>query len=414
MIKFIERSGLDYFKLYILFYIFIVPWDLLKGINGTGAIVMLVWYLSIGNKKGYFIKFKEIFRNKALIFLFLFLFYNFLSLLWTEDIENGLKRVKDYNYYWILIPILFTVFNKEDALKGIYTFIFSFGVYSIFSVLIYFGLIHIDGSNSLNPQGIIGYSKSSIYMSLGVILSIFFAYYEKNNKLLRNIFLIIFLFSLISLSINNGRMAQLSFLATLIILMIVYRNYLFKYKKTIIFLLISIFIGILFLFNSGKTERFELGFKQLFSANKTNFEGSWGYRLYYYYVAADHIKEMPLFGAGVGDNKKHFDKFVQKHPSPAAQLRDYHSSHLDYLTKYGIIGYSIFLLSIIFLFIKLRKNKLYFFIGIVFFSITMLNAFGNNTLTQKPYNLIYVLFFVLLVILSKDSETKISNSLKVY
>ena len=44
------------FKIFLYLWIFILPWDFTKGIMGSFSIVMFIWWVLIGKKRGYLIK----------------------------------------------------------------------------------------------------------------------------------------------------------------------------------------------------------------------------------------------------------------------------------------------------------------------------------------------------------------------
>lgn len=83
---------------------------------------------------------------------------------------------------------------------------------------------------------------------------------------------------------------------------------------------------------------------------------------------------------------------------------------MDYLAKFGLFGYLLFLAGIFILLKELYLNDKYFFIlGLIFFSIVLIDSMGDIILLMKPFNNIYVLVFVLLAILvnSKNKQEKI-------
>ena len=219
--------------------------------------------------------------------------------------------------------------------------------------------------------------------------------------------LFITVISFIALFANNGRIGQISFFATIFILMIYHRQYLIEYKKTLILFIISILFGFSLLYSFGKLDRFIIGAKELIVLENTQFAGSWGHRAYMWYAAADGVSNHPFFGAGVGDTIDEFIEYGNKNPSKATWLRSYHNQHLDYLTKYGIVGYLLFLFSIFVLLQYLfRENRDFFVIGLIFFSISLIDSVGDNIIMHKPFNNIYALVFVLLAILVSKKKIK--------
>lgn len=394
------------FKLYIYLYILTLPWDFFKGIMGVSSTIMLLWWVMIAKDRGYFARLKELTKSYSIILLFLFLLYGILSLLWSDNMTYGLRHVARFKYYWITIPIIFSVFNKRDALIGLGVFVFSLGFYALLSFSIFLGFFEIGRSNSADPRGDLAYAVVTPYMAISTLLSILFAYITKEYKGLRNIFIAIFILSFIGLFTNNGRIGQVAFFVTLMILIYIHRDYFLRYKKVLLSIFLLLFVGFGVLYQKGQLDRFELGFKELSEVREHRFEGSFGYRAYMWFAAANQIQKTPLFGTGIGDNMDAFREYVKTHPTgnDAVEMSTYHNIHLDYLTKYGIVGYLIFLSSIVVLLKMLSCNKIYFSIGIIFFSISIVDSFADMLLTMKPYNNVFALFFVLLAILAKKDE----------
>lgn len=395
----ILNKNIEPFKIFLYLWILILPWDFTKGIMGIFSIIMIIWWLIIGKRKGYYTKLKEIFYNKSLLLFYIFLLYAYISLLWSNNLEFGINHLNFYKYYWIVVPILFTVFEKEDVKNVLYILVISFGLYALFSLSIFVGLFEIRDSNSSNPKGILAYAVVTVYMAITTLWAFYF-YLNEENKKMKYFMLFISIISFIALFANNGRIGQISFFATIFILMIYHRQYLIEYKKTLILFIISILFGFSLLYSFGKLDRFIIGAKELTILENTQFAGSWGQRAYMWYAAADGISNHPFFGAGVGDTIDEFIEYGNKNPSKATWLRSYHNQHLDYLTKYGIFGYLLFISSIFVLLNSLYKYDRYFFtIGLIFFSIVLVDSLGDIILLMKPFNNIYALVFTMLSIL---------------
>lgn len=394
----IFNKEIESFKIFLYLWILILPWDFTKGIMGNFSIIMIIWWLLIAKRKGYFLKLKEIIFNKPLLLFIFFVFYSYLSLLWTSNLEFGLSHLNFYKYYWIIIPVLFTVLEKEDVKNTFYILLTSFGLYALFSLSIFIGLFEIRDSNSYDPKGILAYALVTVYMAITTLWAFYFYLNEDNTKI-KYFMLFISIISFFALFANNGRIGQMSFFATMVILMIYYRKYLIEYKKILILFIISILFGFSLLYSFGKLDRFIIGSKEMSVLEETQFSGSWGHRAYMWYSAADGISNYPFFGAGVGDTIDKFIEYGNKNPSKATWLRSYHNQHLDYLTKYGIIGYILFLSSI-FILLKLlyRHDKYFFVVGLIFFSIIIMDSFGDIILLMKPFNNIYCVVFLLLSI----------------
>lgn len=393
---------LEPLKLLMYLWILLLPWDLYNGFMGTSVTVMTLLWLLIGKQKGYFCKLKEIFANKPLVLFISFILYAYLSLLWSNNLERGLVELKYYKYYWVLIPLIYTVFSKDDLKIAFSVLLFSFGFYAVFSLLIFFELIKIEGANRLDPRGVLAYANVTLYMAISTLYSFYFFLLEKSNKI-KHVFLFVSFISLCALFVNNGRSAQIAFLGTILIVFLFYFKHMLKFKYIALFSVCLIFLAAVFYYNPNRLDRFKIGYNELVNVfEKNEFKGSWGVRAYMWFAAADSISRHPFFGAGTGDTIDELIEFGKKNPSPATHLRTYHNQHLDYLTKYGIVGYILFLSGIASLLIQLYKNKSCFFpLGLIFFSMILIDSMGSTVLGMKPFHNIYVLVFVILTIASE-------------
>ena len=329
----------------------------------------------------------------------------FLWWFWSDNILLGLQELGFYKYYLIIILVFFSVFNKEDVKMSFYILVFSFGVYALFSLSIYVELFTIELkseiSNKSNPRGILKYAVVTFYMAISIFFAVYFFIKEENKKL-KYIFLLIAIISFFALLVNNGRMGQLSFLATLFVLMVYYRKYLFIYKKILLSFILIIVLGGIYLYNSPKIDRYIYGVKELqYSYDKEVFTGSWGTRLFFWKAISEFIPKNLIFGAGVGDARAELIKYEEQNLEIFKHriVKSYHNYHFELLAHFGILGYLLFAFSI-FSLLKLlyKEEKHFFYIGLVFFSMLFFSSMGDSILYYKPLNNIYILIFVLLAI----------------
>ncbi|WP_162198468.1 O-antigen ligase family protein [Aliarcobacter butzleri] len=344
--------------------------------------------------------------NKPLLLFSIFILYAILSLLWSDNIKVGIKELEYYKYYPIITLVFFSSFNKEDVKMAFYIISLSFGVYALFSLSIYFELFTIlkDGvikSDKTNPRGILPYALVTFYMAINIFLSVYFFTKEKSLKI-KYIFLIIAFISLITMLVNNGRMGQLSFIGTLFIIIIYYKRYFFQYKKILVSLILALIMSIYFLFSIDKVDRYLKGFNELtYSYENNKYNGSWGARLYFGKLALEIINKNLFFGIGVGDSLDEFRKYQMqtREMTDHIVVKQYHNQHFELLTKFGIVGYSLFLFGI-FLLLKIlyRKDKYFFYIGLAFFSMFFMAGLGDGILRMASFDNFFILVFVLLAI----------------
>jgi O-antigen ligase len=293
--------------------------------------------------------------------------------------------------------------NKEQALTAIKVVLMSFTAYSIFSIIIYFDLITIAGSSSLNPRGILRYSISTQYMVITFFSSLFFVFYSKlkEEKIL---FILAAFLSLLALLVNNGRTAQLAFLLIFFIFVVMFSM---KSKKLILISL-SVLIGIVFIFsqNEKMIDRFNTAVTEIKSINNDHtYSGSFGARLYFNKAGIEIIKDNFFLGMGPADNRH---KLVEMEKADkeykAVVIKHFHSEHMEILTAYGFIGYILIFSAVVLLIYKLKDKGLYFYISLSIFLTLFFVSFANKTLSLKPLNYVYVIFFILLSIIAYQSE----------
>ncbi|MFV0563251.1 O-antigen ligase family protein [Malaciobacter mytili] len=365
------------------------------------VIMFIVYY-----KKEVFVQLKVAFINKALILIGLYFLYTYLALLWTSNIEHGFAVQKVYREALFYIPILYIFLNQKTAEISLKLFCIGFGLYALYSIGYYLEFYQYGASTKDNPQGHLGYETVTVMMSLGVFFSSIFYYFESNNKM-KYLFLFIFIVCLIGLGINNGRAAQLSFLLVLITLIIIYRKNIFSKKTLIVFLSSIIILGVVFYKHK---DRFEIGYLELKKVVvEKKYEGSWGIRAYMYLTGIKIIKENPFFGVGSGDSKDTYRLIASKENSPHAWFSHMHNQHIELLSRYGFVGYSLLLISVIYLLYSIRENRKFFILGLVFYLTIFYNSFFNTLLDRKPIYILFFVIFALLAILNKKDIKSINN-----
>lgn len=414
MIEYFRNIKQDYFKIYMFAYIFLLPWNLFSGFFSNLTVILFIWWLFIAKKRGYFIKVKDIFTNKPLVIFYLFIIYALLSLLWSDNIKVGIKELEYYKYYPIITLVFFSSFNKEDVKMAFYIITFSFGLYALFSLSIYFEFFTIIKNGAIksdksDPKGILPYAVVTFYMAINIFLTIYFFLKEKSLKI-KYMFLSISFLSLVTILINNGRMGQISFIGTLFVVAIYYKKYFFEYKKALIFLILTLILSVSFLFNTNKIDRYLKGVDELsYAYQNDKYLGSWGPRLFFYKAGLELIPKNLIFGAGVGDAIIQFMEYQEANKDivPGRTYKHYHNLNFEFLAKFGILGYLLFLFSM-FLLLKMlyKREKYFFYIGLVFFSMFMISSFGDNITRMSNFSEFFILVFVLLSITLQNNENE--------
>ena len=349
---------------------------------------------------GAFITFKYVKNNeqrtKSLLIVILtygifFLLY-VISLLWTDDLDNGLKIVGKIAAFAIIPVIVFVLkpFKKSIQLKSFYRiFIFS----SVLSVIItiFFILFNIDdimGEQNkyfaniklrqiIEQVPLIG--EHPIYFSLLNAVALLLLFYNRFNNNLVNITFYLILTSGILIASTRGVMVASFF----VIILIAFQNIKKRNQRYFFVLLFLTGIGALSYFSPIKTRIKEITETKYIYPEGVHFN-SFNLRMAIYKCTLSIIKEEPIIGYGPGDVQKELNECYQQFETEAFVKKRYntHNQYFDYLASFGVIGLAIILYSFFFYAKVANKadNRLYLNFLILFY-IAMLteNILVRNT-----------------------------------
>lgn len=81
---------------------------------------------------------------------------------------------------------------------------------------------------------------------------------------------------------------------------------------------------------------------------------------------------------------------------------------MDLLTRYGIVGYMLVIVSAIYLVFLLRRYKESYYLALSFFLVVFFSSFANVMLIKKPFNYIYISIFVLFSVIAYTKNRKVN------
>lgn len=396
---------------YLYFYIFITPWFLFKSQVLIFGLIALVWVVYL-QKKQFLINLKKIAIFFPILIFLIYILFTYIMAFFTENIMEALSRVFNYTkYYLLLIPPLLVFFKKRNAEIAIRLLVFSFTLYAVYMILIYLGILHLDGTSSSRPQGHLRYSIIGQYMVIGTLLNFFYFIYSDESRY-KLFYFISMLLTFFALFINHSRTAQVAFFLVLAMLIFIFMK---NNKERVKYILVSLgifSIAFIILLQNNKLDRYKLAINEVSTViNEKIYTGSFGVRLFFNKTGIEVIKENPFFGVGPYDNRL---ILVEKQKNDLSYRGDdgkrdhffnhYHSEHMDILTAYGIFGYLLLVSGISMLIYKLRNDKFYFKASISVFLTLFFISFATKTLSLKPINYVYVLFFFLFAIIALKKD----------
>jgi O-antigen ligase len=334
--------------------------------------ILFLILLNVKKDKSFFTQYKVLLIAFSLLFTYLF-FQSFVA----TDIPHALKNSLGMFRFVILFFALIYIFNTPEKIIKL-----------VFSIFIIIGLLFIDASvQFFTGTDLFGYPlyanirltcwsdmpqlSPSIPIFLGVILTSWFTI--KNKKI---VILIIVFFSLMLLLAGNRGSVVYAIGSLLVVLMLSsYRKFLFQ-----VLLGLALALVIVFSLNQQLYKQFSV-YKDPFNA--TNNSG----RTPLYEVAIDMIKDKPLLGIGSKNFRYDFSKYYlpvyNRTVDRSLSYETYrervpyhvHNMLLSFLLNWGIVGTSIFLYILYYIYKHYMKGN----------DIAILSSVGL-LYTVAPYN----------------------------
>jgi len=302
-------------------------------------LLILLWGLDRHNK------YKHLKESKVILAFFAFLFFNLLSLLWTDDIFNAYDYILKY-WYFLPMIVIFTSIQKSYIPKVLSAFILGMFISEIISYGVFFEFWEFKHATVVNISPFMHHIEYSIFLAFTalIVLGRVFSSSALKYKIMYSFF---FLTITGNLFLTAGRTGQLAFILGLLVLAFI--NFKNKFKAFIIFFVLS--FGVLgTAFNVSQT------FHDRIIDAKINFISavqneayctSLGARVGAWIVASEIIKNDPLFGVGIIDNMLVFhDTIDVKYPQMQCMHISFmhmHNQFFQIATQLGLIGLLIFL-----------------------------------------------------------------------
>ena len=337
------------------------------------------------------IKSKSFFKHPLFISAVLFLFYNMMSVIWSDP-DTSERIFKNVKIPIILSLFLFVFMAALSKNKNLFSWML--GVFiagnALMSAYLIIDHFIIDGNTALRLRGI-GRAVNPISLGLLSGISALLLVFNVNelpryfeNKWVRvGCFLLVFATFIASFS----RGPLLAFIMSCCVLLVLKK----KYKTIIGIIAFAVsFILIEYFFDITKTNFFERGTSGRFEVWAAGFQ---------------HILEKPIFGHGVA-TKFHYDITYMGNASSTVHM---HSVYFSHLLQGGIIGLG-FLLSTYFLLYKSafrnRKENLAVFSFALMGSFLGLTDFGGFHVNM---NQVWLVFWIPIAYLVFTDAKRVSS-----
>jgi len=376
-------------------YAFVIPLSR-AGIVVFSMLMILLW-LASPNKKA---DIQLAWQNHAIKALLIYFGYNVLSLFWVEihNLGHAVEAVGKFWYFWPVLIIIPHI-KKGNILKVISAFVLGVFVSEILSYGIFFELITMKHGTPSDPTPFMTHLDYALFLSFTALMVLSRLLYEESLKY-RLFYIFFFLSVTTNLFITGGRVGYIIFIITLIILFL----YRFENKLKALLQALMLLSTILIIAYNLSTTFHNRVHHTINSVTNIyqhqNYCNSWGTRVGAFIVAAEVVKQAPLFGVGIEDHIDELQEIIAtQYPNMQcfSWYMHYHNQYLEIITKTGVLGLLLFLAIFYTLYQMKFQSKEFEIIKIILLCVYLIGFVADPFFILKQFTMaMFILFFALL------------------
>ncbi|MDD3443579.1 MAG: O-antigen ligase family protein [Sulfurimonas denitrificans] len=349
----------------VLYYSALLFAFLLPLSRSASSFFLLLFFLLLLYKRDYKNTFETLKSSAIFTYIAIFLLYIFATLLWSEDIKEGINQIRLYGYWILLLPPLVVLVQKEWIWSMLSAFLLGMFVSEILAYGMFFDFWNINERDSSYPTPFMTHIHYSIYLAFTAILLLSRVFCKKLLLKEKLPYMLFFLLSTTNLMFSTGRAGQLAFFVALIVLIFL------KYRITVKSVVMSFFsITVIFLLTYNSLELFkqrvDAGVKDVQNIAVQNYNNSFGIRVAFWLVAGEVLKEHSLLGNGIGDYKVSTKEILGKKEFGLSDetkefmtTQHFHNQYLMVAVQGGFIGLTLmFLLFYKFFTLRIEDREL--------------------------------------------------------
>jgi O-antigen ligase len=309
------------------------PWVSLA----TTAIIVL-WFFG-GNPSP---RLQRLRGHRLTIAVLFFLALNIASLLWTSDLEAGLRYLTKYRYL-LLIPILASIVKPTYRRSAVTVFEVATGVSVLFSLGVFMGLFRIGDAHPGNPSPTMAHLDYGLVLAAAALLILVRVLYSERGTSRRLIWAALALLIVAGLMINIGRGGHLAFAGGLAVLLVHWAWG--RTEPQVIGVALALIVGLMLIWISSPTlrERVHDARSEIAAAIVDHeYESNLGGRVAAVRIAREIFRENPILGTGVGGNMPEFRRIIDtRFPELKPSIywyRHFHNQYTQLATELGLMG----------------------------------------------------------------------------
>ena len=374
---------------------------------------------------GEFSHFKQRVLKNPLAGSFLALFFlGLISLLWTENMDAGLKAIEikfSFLAFSIFLPLIFFKNNKFNQVLNILTVSSVVYIFLSFARAVYF--YYQTNDLSVFYGSALGFRVSQegpfvhptyvsfYFLTLTLIWGKNLIDGSKEISISSSIGKIGLLFCFIVFLFFCSSKAGLLGLGIVVLLLLVFFA---KKEKKILqsvgVLLLFVLITCIGVYNTNLKTKLEQAYIEFTNPDlkpDANLKST-GARIWIWKASKELIKQNTLLGVGIGDTKDELSKMYKTMGIKTLEKSnlDSHQQFLQTFLTLGVLGISLLLLIFVILFYLSYKQK-----NFILFGFTLLYfVFGfTESMLETQAGILFFVFFTFLLYYYKSSETEFSN-----
>ena len=350
----------------------------------------------------------SIFKEKPIFFFLLFLIFSTLSILWTNPlyIDNAIDILRKYMYLWAFLAYS-AIIEKKYAKNALKAFIIGLTISSLISYGVFFKFISLNGVLPQNPSPIMHHIVYSIFLAIGAALLLHRILNNNLNKNRRILDLFLFLLLSGNLFLINGRTGQIAFIVAIAVVVYLYYRFTLRSILLLGFLLFSILFSAYHL-SDNFNNRVKATIKNSIDAiENDNYFESVGQRIGTWIISEEMIKKKPLLGYGIGSEMPAFYEYTKTDKKyrfyTELGFPHMHNQYLQILLQIGIIGLSIFILFLVFLFRSPTSDRQIRDIKYIYLTIFILGFFAEPLISHRNFSMgLFAFLSGIVLVFSKE------------
>jgi len=343
------------------------------------------------------------FKHPLTLAFYLFAGIALLSLLWTDDTQQGMWFAQRYIIY-LFFPLILLAIDRKLFSLYLSAFLAGIGLTELLSYGLWLDVWEWERHSANNsPEddhlpfiGHILYSPIAAFATF-LMLNRLIEKWHNTSKMHRAILIFFSLSIMLNLFFTHGRIGMVALMA-LITLLIGIKLYHRKLKALAISALIVCAIPITAYYTLNDFQkRIDIGYNdivQLIEHNNAN--SSIGHRLVNWWASIHIVQEHPVLGVGLGDFKTHYIDFMEQQNIIFVPSANPHNQYLFSATTSGALGL-ISLLTIFFLWLKMTyQNREHLTIKLGLITLMAVISLGESYFWRSNTALLLILFSALL------------------